>query len=239
MNQPPPHSPSLFRGRHFDHTVIILCVRWYITYKLSYRDLVEIMAERGVSVSHTTILRWVQHFVPELEKLWHHYARPAGTSWRVDETYIKVCGRWTYLYRAVDKQGLTVDFLLSEHRDIAAARRFFARAVGRHGTPETITLDGYPATHAAVAELKKCGVLRPRTKIRTSKYWNNLIEQDHRRVKQRIYPMLGFKNFRNAAVTISGVELAQKIRKGQFDTSAVIEGEGARVRQMWEAVLAA
>jgi len=196
------------------------------------------MAERGVSVSHTTILRWVQHYVPELEKLWRHYARPAGTSWRVDETYIKVCGRWTYLYRAVDKQGLTVDFLLSEHRDIAAARRFFTRAVERHGTPKTITLDGYPATHAAVAELKKCGVLHPQTKIWTSKYLNNLIEQDHRRVKQRIYPMLGFKNFRNAAVAISGIELVQKIRKGQFDTSTVIVREGATVSQVWDAVLA-
>jgi transposase-like protein len=209
-----------------------------MTYKLSYRDLVEMMAERGVSVSHTTILRRVKHYVPELEKLWRHYARPAGTSWRVDETYIKVCGRWTYLYRAVDKQGLTVDFLLSEHRDIAAARRFFTRAVGRHGTPKTITLDGYPATHAAVAELKKCGVLRPQTKIWTSKYLNNLIEQDHRRVKQRTYPMPGSKNYRNAAVAISGIELVQKIRKGQFDTSTVIVREGATVSQVWDAVLA-
>jgi transposase-like protein len=166
------------------------------------------------------------------EKLWRHYARPASTSWRVDETYIKVCGRWAYLYRAVDKQGLTVDFLLSEHRDIAAARRFFTRAVGRHGTPKTITLDGYPATHAAVAELKKRGVLHPQTKIRTSKYLNNLIEQDHRKVKQRVYPMLGFKNFRNATVTLSGIELVQMIRKGQFDTSAVIVREGTTVSQV-------
>ena len=237
MNQLLPHTSSLFRGRHFDHTVIILCVRWYSTYKLSYRDLVEMMAERGVSVSHTTILRWVRRYVPELEKRWRHYARPAGTSWRVDETYIKVRGRWTYLYRAVDKQGLTVDFLLSEHRDVAAAKRFFTRAVGQHGIPKTITLDGYPATHAAIAELKKSGVLRPKTKIWTSKYLNNIIEQDHRRVKQRIYPMLGFKSFRNAAVTISGIEFVQKIRKGQFDTSAVIVSEGTRVSPVWEAVL--
>jgi transposase-like protein len=123
---------------------------------LSYRDLVELMAERGVAVSHTTILRWVQHYAPEFEKRWSRYARPVGTSWRVDETYIRVGGRWTYLYRAVDKRGLTVDFLLSEHRDITAAKRFFTGAIERHGTPETVTLDGYPATHAAVAELKKC-----------------------------------------------------------------------------------
>jgi len=113
---------TLFHGRHFERTVIILCVRWYITYKLNYRDLVEMMSERGVDLSHTTILRWVQHYAPEFEKRWRRYARPVGTSWRVDETYIRVRGRWTYLYRAVDRQGHTVDFLLSEHRDIAAAR---------------------------------------------------------------------------------------------------------------------
>jgi transposase-like protein len=157
----------------------------------------------------------------------------------VDETYIRVRGRWTYLYRAVDRQGLTVDFLLSEHRDIAAAKRFFTRAIERHGTPETITLDGYPATHAAVAELKRSGGLRPQTKVRASKYLNNLVEQDHRRVKQRIYPMLGFKQFRNAAVTISGIELIQKIKKGQFDTSRVAIGTRVPVAHIWEMVIAA
>jgi transposase-like protein len=122
MNQPLPHASSLFRGRHFNRTIIILCVRWYITYKLSYRDLAEMMAERGVAVSHTTILRWIQCYVPEFEKHWNRYARSVGTSWRVDETYIRVRGRWTYLYRAVDRHGHTVDFMLSEHRDIAAAK---------------------------------------------------------------------------------------------------------------------
>lgn len=197
------------------------------------------MAERGVDVSHTTILRWVQRYAPEFEQRWQRYARPVGTSWRVDETYIKVRGRWTYLYRAVDKHGLTVDFLLSEHRDIAAAKRFFTRALERHGTPETITLDGYPATHAAVAELTKIGVLRPQTKVRTSKYLNNFVEQDHRRVKQRIYPMLGFKKFRNAAVTIAGIELVQKTKKRQFDTSLVAIGTKVPVAHIWEMVIAA
>ena len=130
MNQPPPHASSLFRGRHFDLTIITLCVRWYITYKLSYRDLVGMMAERGVDVSHTTVLGWVQHYVPEFEKRWRRYARPIGTSGRVGETYIRARGRWTYLYRAVDKHGLTADFPLNEHRDIAAAKRFFGRAMG-------------------------------------------------------------------------------------------------------------
>jgi transposase-like protein len=232
-------SPSLFHGRHFDRAIIVLCVRLYITYKLSYRDLVELMAERGVDVSHTTVLRWVQRYVPEFEKRWSRYARPVGASWRVDETYVRVRGRWTYLYRAVDRQELTVDFLLSEHRDISAAKRFFTRAIERHGAPKRITLDGYPATHSAVAELKQSGMLRPQTKVWTSKYLNNIVEQDHRRVKPSIYPMLGFNNFRNAAVTISGVELVQEIRKGQFNSSSVIAREGTGVTQLWEAVLAA
>ena len=127
--------------------------------------------------------------------------------------------------------------MLSAKRDVSAAKRFFTRAIEQHGTPETITLDGYPATHAAVAELKKSGVLRPLAKVRTSKYLNNLVEQDHRKVKQRIYPMLGFKKFRNAAVTISGIELVQQIRKGQFDTSAVIARERMRMSHLWDAVL--
>jgi transposase-like protein len=233
----PEPSQSLFHGRHFDHVVIILCVRWYVTYKLSYRDLVAMMAERGIAVSHTTILRWVQCYVPEFEKRWSRCSRPVGTSWRVDETYIKVRGRWTYLYRAVDQRGLTVDFLLSEHRDIPSAKRFFTGAVKQHGAPEKITLDGYPATHSAVAELRANGILHPHTRLRTSKYLNNLVEQDHRRVKQRVYPMLGFKKFDNAAVTISGIELVQKIKKGQFEIAKFMNDANVRVPEVWEAVL--
>jgi transposase-like protein len=157
-------SPSLFHGRHFDRAIIILYVRWYITYELSYLNLVEMISKRGVDISDTTILRWIQCYVPEFEKRWRRYARRVGRSWRVDETYIKVRGRWTYLYRAVDKQGLTVDFLLSENRDISAVRKFFTRAIKLHGAPARITLNGYPATHSAVAELKKSGVLHTRTK---------------------------------------------------------------------------
>ena len=205
--------------------------------QLSYRDLVEMMAERGVALSHTTILRWVQHYVPEFEKRWLRYAQPVGTSWRMDETYIKIKGRWAYLYRAVDKQGLTVDFLLSEHRDIAAARQFFIQAIKKHGAPEKITVDGYPATHPAINELLAEEVLPQNIKVPTSKYLNNLIEQDHRRVKQRVYPLLGFKRFANAAVTISGIELAQKIRKRQFDIAKISKSRVMRVAHMWEVVL--
>jgi len=196
------------------------------------------LAERGVSVAHTTVMRWVQHYVPVFEKRWMKYARPTGSSWRVDETYIRVKGKWTYLYRAVDKQGQTVDFLLSEKRDMAAAKRFFIKAIKNNESPAKITLDGYEASHRAVAELKAEGVLLESVEVRTSKYLNNLVEQDHRRVKQRYYPMLGFKSFSNAAVTLSGIELAQKIRKGQFDTSSISHA-GAMVPQVWGAVLAA
>ncbi len=238
MTQLPSPTSSLFTGRHFDRLLIIQAVRWYITYKLSYRDVCELMAERGVTLVHTTVMRWVQCYVPVFEKQWKKYARPVGLSWRVDETYIRVKGKWTYLYRAVDKQGRTVDFLLSEHRDKATANRFFKKAIGNNKAPQKITLDGYEATHQAVADLQAEGVLSATVEVRTSKYLNNLIEQDHRRVKQRYYPMLGFKRFTNAAVTISGIELIQKIKKGQFNTSEISKA-GALVPQVWEAVLAA
>ena len=164
----------------------MLCVRWYLTFKLSSRDLVQMMAERGITLTHTTILRWVQRYVPEFEKRWSRYARPVGDSWRVDETYLKIKGQWVYLYRAVDKAGRTVDFLLSRRRDIAAAKRFFSRATRQHGVPRVITLDGYAASHRAVAKLKEVGTLPRRVRVRSSKYLNNVVEQDHRRIKQRI-----------------------------------------------------
>ena len=175
------------------------------------------MAERGILLAHTTILRWVQRYVPEFEKRWSRYARPVGNSWRVDETYLKIKGQWVYLYRAVDKVGRTVDFLLSRRRDIAAAKRFFSRATRQHGVPRVITLDGYAASHRAVAKLKEVGTLPRRVRVRSCKYLNNVVEQDHRRIKQRIRPMLGFKRFETAAVTIRGIELAEKIKKQQFN----------------------
>jgi transposase-like protein len=118
----------MFRGRHFDQEIILLCVRWYVTYKLSYRDLAAMMLERGISVAPSTIFRWVQRYVPQFEKRWDRFSRPVGCSWRVDETYISVKREWCYLYRAVDKQGRTVDFLLREDRGIAAAQAFFRKA---------------------------------------------------------------------------------------------------------------
>src|SRR5258708_12694550 len=155
----PTSAQELFKGRHFDPEIIVLCVRWYLTFKLSSRDLVQMMAERGILLAHTTILRWVQRYVPDFEKRWLAYALPVGDSWRVDETYIKVRGQWVYLYRAVDKEGCTVDFLLSRQRDMAAVKRFFSKATKQHGAPRLITLDGYAASHRAVVKLKTSRIL--------------------------------------------------------------------------------
>ena len=172
---------ELFKGRHFDREIIVLCVRWYLRYKLSFRDLVEMMAERGLSLAHTTIMRWIQRYVPEFEKRWNRFTRPVGRSWRVDETYVKIKGRWTYLYRAVDKEGKTVDFLLRAKRDVAAAKAFFRRAFSAQGRlPHKITLDGYQASHRAAKEDLGEHPEGNQCEIRSSKYLNNLIEQDHR-----------------------------------------------------------
>jgi len=227
-----------FKGRHFDREIVMLCVRWYLSYKLSYRDLVAIMGERGIGVAHTTILRWVQHYSPEFERRWNRYARSVGGSWRCDETYIKVKGRWLYLYRAVDKAGKTVDFYLSHNRDVAAARAFLRKAMRHQRTPTKITPDAYAASHPAVADRKRTGELPKRVRVRSSKYLNNTIEQDHRRVKHRLGPMLGLKSFRTAAVVISGIELAEKIKKGQFQIGK-LGGPTATMPEIWRAAVAA
>jgi transposase-like protein len=196
------------------------------------------MAERGLSMAHTTVMRWVHDYAPEFERRWNRFLRPVGPSWRVDETHVKIRGEWVYLYRAVDREGQTVDFRLSAKRDVTAAKAFFRKAIKTQGsTPGTITLDGYAASHRAVREMKGDGQLPTDTKLRSSKYLNNLIEQDHRGVKLRIGPMLGFKRFRTAAITIAGIELLRRIHKGQFKLGKLrIKGRSAP--EIWNAVLA-
>ena len=229
---------ALFKGLHFDGQIIVLCVSWYTSFKLSLRDLVIMMADRGITLTHTTILRWVQHYLPEFQKRWNRYARPVGGSWRMDETYIKVRGRCVYLYRAVDKAGWTVDFFLSRNRDVNAAKTFLRSAMKKTRPPAKITLDAYAASHRAVREMKEAGELPSRVKVRSSQYLNNLVEQDHRRIKQRIRPMLGFKRFDHAAVTISGIELAEQIKKGQFKTGK-FGNRKSTMSELWNAALAA
>lgn len=229
---------ELFAGRHFDAEIVVLCVRWYLSFKLSYRDLVSMMSERGINLAHTTILRWVQHYTPEFEKRWQRYARPVGGSWRMDETYVKVGGEWVYLYRAVDKAGKTVDFFLSRQRDINAAKAFLRKAMTGQRVPNKVTLDAYAASHRAVADLKDSGELPKPMLVRSSKYLNNSIEQNHRRIKQRLRPRLELKSFETAAIVISGIEPAEKIKKGQFKMGK-LGGRRAMLQQIWQAALAA
>jgi len=170
--------PALFRGRHFEDVIIMLCVRWYLRYSLSYRDLEEIMEERGLSVDHVTIWRWVLRYAPILNQRMRREVRHPNRSWRVDETYVRIAGRWSYLYRAVDSTGETIDFVLSPNRDLIAAKLFLRLALtGANGVrPRVINVDGHPAYARAIAELKESGDLSRRCRCRPSPYLNNIIE---------------------------------------------------------------
>lgn len=239
MTRPANRDP-IYRNRVFDADIIELCVRWYITYRLSYRDLVAMMAERGVEVSHTTILRWVIRFVPEFEKRWHRYARRIGSSWRVDETYVCIRGKWHYLYRAVDKQGMTVDYLLRPDRGVAAAQAFFRKALATNPTrwPRKVTLDGHVPSHCALRLLRRENPKWKYVEVRSSKYLNNIVEQDHRAIKRRCASMTGFKSFANASITISGIELAHRIHKRQYSFGRGRRPQEWSLKQQWERALA-
>src|SRR5215831_19463522 len=204
-----------FKGAHFPPEVILMGVRWYLAYPLSTRHVEELMAERGVEVDHATINRWVIKYSPLLEEAFHRRKRPVWMSWRLDETYIKVKGVWHYLYRAVDKDGKTIDFLLTEHRDEQAAKRFLTKAIRRHGgVPEKITIDGSAANEAAIkSHNEEHGTV---IVIRKTKYLNNIVEQDHRGIKRITRPMLGLKAFDAAQATLTGIELMHMLRKGQL-----------------------
>src|SRR6476661_8409170 len=206
-----------FKGRQFIAEVILWAVRWYLMFPISYRDLELMLADRGVGVDHTTLFRWIQAYAPELEKRIRPHLRSCNGSWRVDETYVKVKGRWTYLYRAVDSRGQTIDFLLSAKRDAAAAKRFFRKALGQPhtGNPRTITVDKNAAYPCAVEQMKEDGELWRRSRLRQVKYLNNIVEQDHRRIKRLVRPGLGFGSFQTARRTLAGYEAMAMIRKGQ------------------------
>src|SRR5271165_136439 len=200
-----------FKGRQFTAEVILWAVRWYLMFPISYRDLELMLLDRGVEVDHTTIFRWIQAYAAELEKRIRPHLRTSNGSWRVDETYVRVKGRWTYLYRAVDSRGQTIDFLLSAKRDALAAKRFFRKALAQPHTvnPRTITVDKNPAYPKAIVELKEDGELWRRSKLRQCKYLNN------RRIKRLVRPGLGFGSFRTARRTLAGFEAMAMIRKGQ------------------------
>ena len=203
-----------FKGSQFEREIILWGVRWYVAYPISYRRLEEMMKERGVEVDHSNLNRWVLKYAPALENSFRQYKRPVGDSWRMDETYINVKGKWKYLYRAVDKFGATVDFLLTAKRDRKAALRFLRKAIGQNGTPSKITIDKSGANAAAIndyTEEEAVGI-----ELRQVKYLNNIVEQDHRAIKRKTRPMLGFKSFWSAAKTIAGIELMHMIRKGQM-----------------------
>jgi IS6 family transposase len=208
---------SLFKWRHFQAEIILLCVRWYLRYSLSYRDLEEIMQERGLPVDHTTIYRWVLSYSSELEKRCRPHVKSTTDSWRVDETYIKVKKEWVYLYRAVDSHGNTLEFLFSPTRDGEAAKRFFLKTLSASHSvePRVINVDKNAAYPKAFNELRAAGLIPVSCELRQVKYLNNLVEQDHRFIKRLTKPGMGFFSFETAWRTLRGYEVMNMIRKGQ------------------------
>jgi IS6 family transposase len=206
-----------FKWRRYQVQLILLSVRWYLTYTLSYRQLERILREQGWSVDHTSVFRWVQRYGPELAKRCRAFLKPTNRSYRVDETYIKVKGKDRYLYRAVDSTGQTIDFLLTAKRDKAAAKRFFRKALScaSNPSPRVINVDQNLAYPPAVKELQAEGVLSRRCRLRQCKFLNNIVEQDHRNVKRRMKLAMGYGSFRTAWRTIQGIETMHMLRKGR------------------------
>jgi transposase, IS6 family len=196
---------------------------WYLAFPISDRDLALMLSDRGVGVDHTTLFRWIQTYAATREQRLRRHLRTSTGSWRVDETCIKVTGVWTYLYRAVGNLGQTIDCLLTARRDAAAAKRFFRKALAQPHTvnPRTITADKNPACPGATAEMKRRGELRRFSRLRQRKCLNNIVEQDHRRIKRLVRPALGFGGLPTARGTPAGYEVMAMIRKGQVNN---IEG---------------
>jgi len=209
-----------FKGSQFEREILVWGVRWYVAYPISYRQLEEVMRERGVTVDHSTLNRWVIKYAPEVEKAFRRRQRPVGKSWRLDETYVKIKGTWAYLYRAVDTEGQSIDFLLTPHRDRAAAAAFLHKAIRTQGLPEKVTIDQRGSNTAAIKRYNKTH--ETAIVIRHSKYLNNMVKQDHRAVKHITHPILGFKSFWAACCTIAGIEVMHALRKGQLETTGAV-----------------
>jgi transposase, IS6 family len=211
--------PSLFKWRHFEADIILCAVRWYLRYALSYRDVEELLQERGLRVDHTTVFCWVQRYVPELDKRCRPYLRATNDSYRVDETYIKIKKHWSYLYRAVDSTGATLDFMLSATRNADAAERFFRQVLHASHTltPRVITVDKNAAYPPAFESLQQEKTLPETCQLRQCKYLNNVVEQNHRFIKRRVNPGLGFGAFATAQRTIQGYEAMHMLHKGQLE----------------------
>jgi transposase, IS6 family len=209
--------PAIFKWRQTAPALILCAVRWYLRYSLSLRDVEELLAERGLAADHTTIWRWVQRYGPELDRRLRRHLKPTNKSWRVDETYVRVKGRWYYLYRAIDSTGATIDFLLSALRDAAAAQRLFRRALSdpSHPQPRVINTDRARLYGAAIIGAKAGGILRGRCRHRPVQYLNNILEQDHRAIKRRVKAKQNFREVRAAQRTIEGYEAMHMLRKGQ------------------------
>src|SRR6202167_4538438 len=209
--------PAVFKWRQTEPGLILCAVRWYLRYSLSLRDVEELLEERGLNVHHTTVWRWVQYYGPELEQRLRRHLKPTNKSWRVDETYVRVKGRWCYLYRAIDSNGATIDFLLSALRDAAAAERLFSKALSdpAHPQPRIINTDKARLYDSAIAGVKEEGTLRRRCRHQPVQYLNNILEQDHRAIKRRVKAKQNLREFRAAERTIAGYEAIHMIRKGQ------------------------
>ncbi|QAR22232.1 IS6 family transposase [Limosilactobacillus fermentum] len=203
---------NYFKGRHSQQDIILVAVGYYFRFNLSYRDVVEILRDRGITVHHTTIMRWVHHYGPIFQVLWRRHKHSASQSWRVDETYIKVKGQWCYLYRAIDNQGLTLDFELRKHRDYQSAYHFLKRLFTTDGRPNCLVTDQYGGTLKAIKQVIKDGLLE-KANHQCSKHRNNLIEQDHRFIERHRVRSAGFQTIRTAAKTLAGVEVVHAIRK--------------------------
>ena len=202
---------SGFAGFRFPPEVITLAVRWYLRFGLSYRDVEELLADRGIEADHVTVYRWVRRFTPLLVEAARPCRHTPGDRWFVDETYVKVSGRWRYLYRALDQFGQVIEVLLTAKRDQMAARRFFTRALGGATTPAEVTTDRAPAYPRVLDELL------PAAQHVTARYENNRVEADHGRLKARLRPMRGLKRDRSAAVIATGHAFVQNLRRGHYE----------------------